>query len=210
MTIKLLKYLNANTNKHVYVWSSSTRNVNDPVHPGSFYSLYQLMSNETLYSITDELLQTIDTLMEVSEEQLEDPEFLARFNQLEQIRATKLESCVWYLHSKNQMVDAIDARIKQLQILKTSEEKKSENFKKYLLSQMNRLWRIQVETYVGKISIRESQAVHIYDEDILPEEFVKVKTTVTRSPDKVAIKEALKNWEVPGASIQINQNLHVK
>lgn len=209
--MKLLKYLNANINKrNVYLWPSSTRNVNDPVSAGSFYSLYEPMSNPTLYSITDELLQTIDSLMEVSEEQLDEPEFLARFNQLEQIRSSKLESCIWYVHSKDQMISAIDIRIKQLQALKKSEEKKSDNFKKYLLSQMNRLWRVQVETYIWKISIRETKAVHIYDQDILPTEFIKVKTTVERTPDKVAIKEALKNWDVPGASIQINQNLHIK
>jgi hypothetical protein len=52
------------------------------------------MSNLTLYAITDELMQQIDLLMATPDEELDDPESLKRFNELEQIRATKLSSCV--------------------------------------------------------------------------------------------------------------------
>ncbi len=59
------------------------------------------------------------------------------------------------------------------------------------------------------LSVRTSDAVDITDATIVPEEYIKV--TVTRTPDKAAIKKALKaGVEVPGADLEFRSNLHRK
>jgi len=49
----------------------------------------------------------------------------------------------------------------------------------------------KLETNLYKISYRKSESVEIINEEMIPQEFMKEKTTV--APDKTAIKEALKN-----------------
>ena len=67
----------------------------------------------------------------------------------------------------------------------------------------------EFNTELYKLSYRKSESVEISNENALPKEFLKEK--ITTAPDKVAIKEALKNWqEVPWASIKVSQNLQVK
>ena len=69
--------------------------------------------------------------------------------------------------------------------------------------------QMEIETGNWKLSIRDSKSVHISDESLLPEQFIRTK--VDKSPDKAAIKEALDSWqEVPWAVIQINSSLQLK
>ncbi len=56
------------------------------------------------------------------------------------------------------------------------------------------------------LSVRTSDAVDITDVSIVPEEYIKV--SVTRTPDKTAIKKALKSGvDVPGADLEFRSNL---
>lgn len=60
---------------------------------------------------------------------------------------------------------------------------------------------------VFKISLRNTEAVEITDEAVIPDDFLKVKT----EPMKAEIKKAIKaGQEIPGATIVINQNVQVK
>lgn len=97
-------------------------------------------------------------------------------------------------------------RIQSLAESKEKELKRMDNFINFL---MQSFWKDKLETNIYKISYRKSESVEIINEQAIPQEFMKEKTTVT--PDKTAIKEALKNWaEVPGATIKVNQNLQIK
>ncbi len=59
------------------------------------------------------------------------------------------------------------------------------------------------------LSVRTSDAVVILDEDLLPAICFTVKTT--RTPDKAAIKKALKSGaDVPGADLEFRSNLQRK
>lgn len=98
------------------------------------------------------------------------------------------------------------ARIQSLVESKEKELKRMDNFINFLMQSFQ---KDKLETNLYKISYRKSESVEIINEEMIPQEFMKEKTTV--APDKTAIKEALKNWaEVPGATIKINNNLQIK
>ena len=97
-------------------------------------------------------------------------------------------------------------RIQALEESKEKELKRMDNFINFL---MQSFWKDKLETNIYKISYRKSEAVEIINEQAIPQEFMKEKTTIT--PDKTAIKEAIKSWkEVPWASIITKQNLQIK
>ncbi len=61
------------------------------------------------------------------------------------------------------------------------------------------------------LSVRTSDAVVITDESALPMDYVNAKTIVTLTPDKAAIKKALKaGADVPGADLEFRLNLQRK
>lgn len=66
-----------------------------------------------------------------------------------------------------------------------------------------------LEVWTFSLSYRTSESVEIENEWLLPAEFVKIKET--RSPDKIAIKKAIKDGQqVTGAIVKTNLNLQIK
>lgn len=106
-------------------------------------------------------------------------------------------------------INGLDAEIKRLMDLKASHERKVVSVDKqidYLL----KLFKIEkMQTEINELSYRKSEAVIFTDEEAIPAEFKKEKTTI--SVDKTEIKKAIKAWtEVPGAMIEVRQNLQIK
>lgn len=61
------------------------------------------------------------------------------------------------------------------------------------------------------IGFRKSAAVVIYGADLIPDEYMRQPETPPPAPDKKAIGEAIKaGREVPGAIIELRQNLYIK
>lgn len=62
-----------------------------------------------------------------------------------------------------------------------------------------------------KVSTRKSESVSLDDESLLDKKFVKVEVITKQSPDKKAIKEAIKaGEEVKGAHLCTNYSLQIK
>lgn len=106
-------------------------------------------------------------------------------------------------------INGLDAEIKRLMELKASHDRKVASVDKqidYLL----KLFKIEkMQTEINELSYRKSEAVVFTDEEAIPSEFKKEKLTI--SVDKTEIKKAIKAWtEVPGAMIEIRQNLQIK
>ena len=106
-------------------------------------------------------------------------------------------------------VAGLDAEIKRLMELKSSHDKKIASADKqidYLL----KLFKIEkMQTEINELSYRKSEAVVLTDEAVIPAEYKKEKLTI--SIDKTEIKKALKaGTEVPGAVIEVRQNLQIK
>ena len=61
----------------------------------------------------------------------------------------------------------------------------------------------------SKISYRKSDSVDVTNFEELPEEFIKTK--IEKTPDKVAIKNAIKDGnKVNGAKLVTNYNIQIK
>jgi len=107
-------------------------------------------------------------------------------------------------------IDAIDAEMKRLAVLKASVKKRNDWFKDKLAAAMNQFGIEKVETPTLKISFRKSEAVDIEDESLLPMS-VKDEVPVSYTVSKAKIKEAIKAGnEVPGASLVTRRNLQIK
>ena len=105
--------------------------------------------------------------------------------------------------------DAIDAEIKRLKAMKESRDKKVKWLTESLKNAMLVSGIDKIESPLFKISIRRSEAVEVDVVEALPTSFQNVKNVVT--PDKIAIKEAIKRGEnVFGARIIENFNLQIK
>lgn len=152
-----------------------------------------------LYEIDKAILACIDP--ETGE--LIDEEALAS---LQMERTRKIKNVALWLKNLNASAaaykaerDAFDERMKQAQ-------KKADSLKRYLA---NALGGEKFVTDECAVSFRKSTAVNVLDEAAIPSAYMTEK--VTRSPDKTAIKAAIKGGEdVPGVALVENLSVQIK
>ena len=146
-------------------------------------------------------------------EQLGEGELTPELEQALQINETELkEKAVNYgfvIRGYEYNNTCIDNEIKRLQELKkrnTNVVNRLENS----ISEAMKLYGIEkVESPTLKLSFRKSESTEIVNEAQIDDKFMTIKTTVT--PNKTAIKEAIKNGEVvEGAVLVTNFNLQIK
>ena len=106
-------------------------------------------------------------------------------------------------------IDLIDLEIKRLNALKKPLVNSIDRLKNNLSQAMQMFEVTELKTPLLKINFRKSESVEIEDIGLLDSNFIK--TTITKTADKVAIKDAIKNGEnVQGAVLVTNQNLQIK
>ena len=106
-------------------------------------------------------------------------------------------------------VNAVNEEIKRLTELKKRNEKAIERMETAISNAMQLYGIEKVDSSFLKLSFRKSESVEIVNEEQLAAKFTTTKTTTT--PNKVAIKEALKRGEVVyGALLSTNFNLQIK
>jgi hypothetical protein len=121
-----------------------------------------------------------------------------KFDQLTIEKEKKQENIIFVLLNQDAELDAYDAEIKRLKTQKERLEKKNEWLKKYLQNSMDSE-EIKFGIHGAKIGLNP-ESVEIENQDILPANFIVIKTT--SQPDKNAIKEALKSGQdVAGAKL---------
>jgi hypothetical protein len=121
----------------------------------------------------------------------------------------KAESYAYAIKSLEGDVSIIDEEIKRLRALKEAKTNAIERMKEAVVNAFKVYGITEVKSPTLKLSLRRSEAVEVINQDQLPEVFVKAKTTYT--PDKVAIKDAIKSGlTVEGAVIVENFNLQIK
>jgi hypothetical protein len=100
---------------------------------------------------------------------------------------------------------AADAIIDDLRVRRDRFRKHEEAWRAVMLSAMEAVGLTKLQTVQFSVSITPGKPrVLIVDETLLPDELVTV--TVTRTPDRVMIKQALyDNGEVPGAVLSNSQ-----
>ena len=122
---------------------------------------------------------------------------------------TKASNSLMVIRNDDLFVNGIDEEIKRLQALKMSAVKRADGFKEYIRYNMEVSGIQEIKTQIGTFKLRKSQSIEIKDESLIDEKYIR--TVEKKSPDKKAIKDALKNGEnVAGAVIKYNNNLSIK
>ena len=103
----------------------------------------------------------------------------------------------------------IDNEIKRLEAMKKSRGKTVDRLKESVSKAMQLYEIDKIETPTLKISFRKSESIEVEEESLIDEKFMTVKTTKT--PNKTAIKEAIKNGEIVlGVTLKQNQNIQFR
>ena len=160
-----------------------------------------------LYQIQQEHLNVLAKLEE-SEGVLDD-ELLAELGFTLEAFQEKAVSVGFLTKQLDDGINAIEVEMKRLKAMKDAAENRLQWFKTQLQSAMNVFDVEKIETPTLKISFGKSEAVIIEEDAKVPEEFTKVKYTVTH--DKVALKGAIKSGRViPGVSIEKRTNIQIR
>jgi len=153
-----------------------------------------------LYEMTDSIKQLQEAVNDVESDNMA----LAISDTLDAMGLDfneKAVNIVKFSHALDGDTKEIDAEIKRLQERKKTIQNKSNNIKEYLRYNMEASGIKKIECPLFSISLAKGQEVVIItDENLLPDEYVRVKTEI--SPNKIALKNALKDGkEVPGAEL---------
>jgi len=163
------------------------------------------MSN--IYNITTEFLQLEAQLIENGGELTEE------LSQALQINKDELQhKSIQYgyvIKSLSDNVDAIDNEIKRLQAIKKANENAIDRLKDTLSNAMQLFGISELKTPTLKINFRKSEQVIVHDVNNLPQMYKTIK--VTEQPDKMKIKEAIKDGEdILGCELITVQNIQIK
>lgn len=121
-------------------------------------------------------------------------------------RDKKIEGLSLYIKELGADSEALEKEIKTLQARKKSKDNKAEYLKNYLLSILH---GEKFETSKVAVSYRKSTKVIIADENSIPAEFWKEKTT--RDVDKAGLKKALQGGaDIGGAFLETSNNIQIK
>lgn len=159
------------------------------------------MARLTFYDIENEILKCIDEETgEIINEQM--------LNDLLKTKDAKIEGLACYVLDLQAQAKAINEHIEELKMRSEKKQKKAEKLTEYLAKVLDYQ---KFETAKVVISYTHSTKVQVADVDLLPEEYIRTKTTVTREPDKKAIKEVLsKGGTILGAELIESTNTKIK
>lgn len=105
---------------------------------------------------------------------------------------------------------AIKEEAKRLTDRAKTSANRAERLKTALFERLKRSNIQKVEGKIFTISFRNSTAVNVVDQSLIPDELMRV-VPETKAPDKLAIAERLKAGEVvAGCELQTNQSLQIK
>ena len=164
-----------------------------------------------LYDIDAGIKAAIEEMFDtVNEETGEiEPGTIERIEELQIERAAKLENIGAYMKNEAAEIEAIKAEAAKLNERAKVKTNHLERLKSYVADSMQKNDEPKFESARVVFSFRKSEPVNIFDEEIIPAEFMKIKTTA--EPDKAAIKKAIKAGAiVPGAILEEKQNLQIK
>ncbi|CAB4127026.1 Siphovirus Gp157 [uncultured Caudovirales phage] len=160
-----------------------------------------------IYQIENDYKLLVNQLIENGGELTPELELSLQINK-DQLQ-NKSENYCYMVKQMDAECEIIDNEIKRLQQAKKAREISIDRLKTLLTNAMNTFEVTEIKTPLIKINFRKSESVIVYDVNSLPQMFKTIK--VTETPDKVKIKEVIKNGEtVVGAELVINNNLQIK
>lgn len=163
------------------------------------------MSNFSIFQIAEEYRNLENQLIESGGELTPEIEEALAINQAN--LTTKAENYAMIIRKYEGMGDVIDAEIKRLQTMKKTSQNLVTRLKDALTFGMKSCEVEKVEVGTFKIGFRKSTSVMVDDEAAIPNEYIKVSTSV----DKKALGDALKaGLVISGAHLETKQNISIR
>lgn len=158
-----------------------------------------------LYELTEKM-NLVDMMMQEGTEGLEDT-----LESIEEAFVVKAEGCIKLAVSKQMEANALKMEIDRLKKRAEKLNKDAEWLEGYVEREMVRSNTMELKSDIFTMKLRLSPpSVIIDDESLLPTTFLRI-VPATTAPDKVAIKEVLKDgFEVPGARLAQTLKLNIK
>ena len=161
----------------------------------------------TLFQIEQEYIQLAEALTDNGGELTPELSQALEINQAN--LETKSTNYGLVIKQMEYEIDILDSELKRLQGLKKSRENAIDRLKHNISEAMKLYGYEKIETPVLKLSFRKSETVEIDNELQIPDDYKVTKVSVTA--DKKLIKEAIKEGlEIPGAHLEVHQNLQIK
>lgn len=162
--------------------------------------------SESLYEMSEEYITAFNELL--SYDDLDDKAIEDTLDALEGALHDKMLSVAKYQQGLEASALNIKNAVKKMQDRQKSLENQAERLKAYLSDLMLKTGETKVSDAFVALSFRKSESVEV-SSDALDDEWMVEK--ITQSPNKVAIKKALKNGTtIKGAKLIVNQNLQIK
>jgi hypothetical protein len=151
-------------------------------------------------------MNQIDLMMQEGIEGLEDT-----LEAIQESFVVKAEGCIKLAVSKQMEANAIKAEVERLQKRAKKLNEDAAWLEGYVEREMMRANMTEVKSSIFTMKLRMSPpSVVVDDETALPTHYLRI-VPATTAPDKIAIKEALKDGiEVPGARLHQSLKLNIK
>ncbi|MGL6099308.1 MAG: siphovirus Gp157 family protein [Fusobacteriaceae bacterium] len=161
------------------------------------------------YEIVNGMVDTLDIFLE-SDQTAEDRENYNHVMEfLKEELETKSSNIVKYIRNTELEIQMIKAEEDRLEILRVSREKKLSSLKGYTVTILRTLEKSKVETEIGNLGLRKSQAVAIDDQKIIPRKYLEKRIII--SVDKRAIGTDLKlGKKIKGVHLEENYSLQIR
>lgn len=164
------------------------------------------MSIYTLNEI-DAMIYNIQQLIQDGAEQEQIQALLDAKGMLEMERGAKLEGYAMVIKNLESDVNGIDSEIKRLTERKKFMQNNISNMKERMAETLQAVEGNRLKTDKFTFSFRKSTSVSIEDETLIPPQFIKTETRISKSE----LTKALKNGEeIHGASLVENQSLSIR
>lgn len=162
-------------------------------------------NNKSLYAISNEELSLLNEIYELDGEITPEIQDKLAINQ-----KNRNQKAIAYreiiAHSEARVIMATEMKKRAEQVIK-QENNKQDYLKENLLNYVKNFGEFEVG--ISKFGTRKSETLEVDIDADIPNKYLTTKLTVT--PDKVALKKALKDGEViSGVSIKTNLNLAIK
>lgn len=162
---------------------------------------------QTLYEISQEYLELAARIEENEGELTPELEEALAIN--EENHNAKIESYAAVIANYKAEAEACKAESKRLKEKADAALRHAETLKETIVRFLTVTDRRKVQAGNWSVSLRDSEAVSVTDESLLPSDYWREK--VERSVDKVAVKNAIKGGQViPGAELVTNTSLQIK
>ena len=159
----------------------------------------------TLWEIRQDYYKLMDKIQEQGGELLE--EDIAELEKISEDKTEKYESYCKMIQMLLSDAEPYKAEKQRFAEKQASAERTAQRLKERLAVAMTEAGEDKYKTPLFQLSFRNSQAVQIDDESVIPDEFKKWEYKL----DKMGIKEQLKNGNaVAGASLVTNTSLQIK